>query len=343
MLDKLDYINRFDSDNALAMAAKEPNQLDLSLDLNLDFDGGDINNIVYCGMGGSALAANVVNNWLADRLSVPFVIIRDYDLPAFVDQNTLVICSSYSGNTEETVSCFNQAITKEARVVVITSGGELEDLANKNQCPLVKLEPGHQPRMMTLAGVKAVAEIFKQSGITKDVASELKAAQKLLLTSVSDFSAEVETAKNPAKQIADQLMGKAIWVYGSNQFGGAVYKWKIGFNENAKTIASYNLVPELDHNELLGWTSHPVEKPFAVVELRSHLDSDQINKRFDEMNKLLSGRMPRSIEVQLKGQTHIEQLLWASVLGEFVSIYLGILNGVNPTSVDEIENFKQRL
>ncbi|MEX0934425.1 MAG: bifunctional phosphoglucose/phosphomannose isomerase [Candidatus Saccharimonadales bacterium] len=343
MLDKIDYIDRFDSGGALAVALQIPNQLDAKAELSLDFNKEDIKNIVVCGMGGSALAANICRDWWQDRLDVPFEIIRDYNLPAYVDSNSLIICSSYSGNTEETISCFNQAIEVNAKLVVVTSGGKLEELASKNKQTLIKMELGYQPRMAMFSGVKLLADIFDSLGFVNNASAEVESAKNLLLTSVGDWGKEIPEDKNIAKQIAERLMGKAIWVYASNQFSSASYKWKIGFNENAKTIASYNVIPELDHNELIGWTSHPVEKPFAVVELRSHLDSDQINKRFDEMNSLLSGRMPAPMEIELKGQNRIEQLLWASALGEFVSIYLGVLHGVNPLEVEAIEKFKQHL
>ncbi|MEX0919921.1 MAG: bifunctional phosphoglucose/phosphomannose isomerase [Candidatus Saccharimonadales bacterium] len=343
ILDKVDYIQRFDSNGALDIALKIPSQLDAKLEFNLDFNKEDIENVVVCGMGGSALAASICQNWWQDSLDVPFEVIRGHNLPAYVGSHSLIICSSYSGNTEETISCFNQAIKVNAKLVVVTSGGELGKLASENKQTLIKMESGYQPRMAMFSGVRILADIFAGLNIVKGAAAEIESAKNLLLTSVSDWHKEITTDKNLAKQIAEELMGKAIWVYASDQFSSASYKWKIGFNENAKTIASYNVIPELNHNELIGWTSHPVEKPFAVVELRSHLDSDKINKRFDEMNNLLSGRMPAAIEIDLKGQNIIEQLLWASALGEFVSIYLGILHGVNPMEVDIIEKFKQRL
>ena len=342
MLDDKDYIARIDPDDGLSVAYEQPKQLDLQVELDIDMKN-KISNVVVAGMGGSALAAGIAQNWWSEKLTVPLEVVRDYKLPGYVDSSTLVVCSSYSGNTEETRSAFADAKAKHANIVVIASGGELESLAGEAGVPFIQIPRGFQPRMAVWFGVKALSELFEHLHLIEGATSELRDAQPLLFSAAKEWAKDTPTEKNYAKQIAEQLMGKTPWVYAGPQLSSAAYKWKIDLNENAKNVANWNCFPEFNHNEFIGWTSHPVEKPFAVVELISNLDHPQIEKRFEVTNDLLSGRMPAPELVEVKGQTQIEQILWACLLGDFVSIYLGILNGVNPVRVDAIEKLKGAL
>ena len=138
-------------------------------------------------------------------------------------------------------------------------------------------------------------------------------------------------------------MCKSLVVYARRKLFPAAYKWKISFNENAKNIAWCNQLPEFNHNELLGWTSHPVDKAYAVIDLRSNLEHPRVQKRFKVYERLLSGMRPRTHVVEAQGETILEQLLWAVAFGDFVSLYLALLNGLNPTPVDLIEKFKKAL
>src|SRR5262249_53882144 len=149
------------------------------------------------------------------------------------------------------------------------------------------------------------------------------------------------TANNQAKQIAQELMGKSVVIYGGPLMFPAAYKWKISFNENAKHIAWCNQLPEANHNEILGWTEQPVQKPYAVIDIRSSLENERVQKRFEVTERILSGKRPAAIVVQPQGNNVLEQLVWAIALGDFVSLYLALLNGLNPTPVNLIEKLKQ--
>ncbi len=343
MLDDNNYIDRIDPDGGLKVATEQPGQLDLKVDTEIDIDAKSISNVVVAGMGGSALAAGICQNWWRDRLDVPMEVVRGYDLPAYVDNSTLVVCSSYSGNTEETLAAFADGKAKGAQVVSIASGGKLKEQAEEADLTFITIPDGYQPRMAVWFGVKALSVLFEEAGLVEGASEELANAQVLLYAAADEWSQESATENNQAKKLAESIMGKAVWVYSGPALESAAYKWKIDINENAKNVASWNVLPEMNHNEFIGWTSHPVEKPFAVVELRSHLDHPQVVKRFDATNKLLSGRMPAPQEVEVKGHSLIEQILWSCLLGDFVSIYQGILNGVNPVRVDAIEKLKKEL
>jgi glucose/mannose-6-phosphate isomerase len=160
---------------------------------------------------------------------------------------------------------------------------------------------------------------------------------------VEQWRPDVPTDKNQAKQIALELMGKSVVIYAGPKLAPAAYKWKISLNENAKQIAWWNELPEFNHNEMLGWLEQPVQKPYAVIELRSKLEHPRIQKRFEVTNQVLSGKRPASIIIEPKGDDILEQLLYTIALGDFVSIYLALLNNLNPTPVDLIEKFKKLL
>ncbi len=343
MLDDLKMIHTRDASDALGIAEKQSQELGHEFDITPAIQIDHVYNIVYAGMGGSALAAEMLRSWPA--LPEPFQIVKGYDLPDYVDADTLVIVASYSGNTEEALSALDQAIKKSAQVVVITDGGELATEAKAKNLPLALIPPASQPRYAVFYMFKALLSVLGQAGVIKltDVEPQLRAAQKLLEQSVADWLPTVPTSRNPAKKLALELMGKSIVVYAGPLMFPAAYKWKISFNENAKNVAWCNQLSEFDHNEIMGWTSHPVDKPYSVIELRSELEHPRIQKRFQVGERLLSGLRPAPEVVQLQGKTVVEQLLWAINFGDFVSVYLALLNGLDPSPVDFIEKFKKEL
>ena len=345
MLDDVNVLAQRDPGGILKVANLEHEQANFTVDIyNKDNDRRPINNMVVAGMGGSALAALLVKSWLKSELAVPLDVIRSYDLPAYVNQNTLVIASSYSGDTEEVLSCIEQANMKGAQVAIIASGGQLIDKANANRIAFVSLPVGIQPRMAVIYNLRALVALLANFGIVSDVKlSEIASKSKWLESESAKWASDVPTTNNYAKQLALQAVGKTAVFYGGTLTAMIAYKWKICWNENAKNVAFWNEIPEFNHNEFIGWTGLPVEKPFAVFDIISNLEHSQILKRFEISDRLLSGLRPKSTVINLVGESVIEQLLWGSILADFVSIYLAILNGVDPTPVQLIEKLKQEL
>ncbi len=351
MLDQADFIARYDKHNALGVIAGQPDQLNHQYELADVSKLVNIRQIVVAGLGGSALPAEFAKSWLADRLALPVVIVRDYTLPAFVGPDTLVVASSYSGNTEEALSMLEQAEERGAKIVVMTAGGKLLELAQDKDHhhirtvphghPHLDLPSGLQPRMAVLYGVKALTVLLETLGLAKGAQKELEAAADWVAGELPAWMADVPTADNPAKQIAAELLGHPVVVYGGPTLALPAMKWKINANENAKHLAFYNYFPEFNHNEFLGW-NHPERSGLRVIELRSNLDHPQVQKRFDVTNKLRSGQFA-PIEVYAEGKTKLEQMLWTMILGDFVMVYLAFLNGIDPTPVDLIEKLKAEL
>lgn len=343
MLDDSKYIQQFDSDDALGVIADLPQQLTHKFSVNIDPPEEGIQHVVLAGMGGSGLAARFVQGWWHDELSVPTVLLQDYDVPAWVDEDTLVVCSSYSGDTEETLSAYAQAAERGARRVVMTTGGELARRAREDEVAVYELPAGYQPRMAMWYNLRAMAELFEQLGLIEEAVSRLEASADGLEAAVRQWGPSVPTADNRAKHIAEECLGKPVWVYAGPLLSSAAYKWKISINESSKQVASWNQIPEFNHNELLGWTGQPQQKPFTVIQLQSELEHERIRQRFEVTNRLLSGRMPAPITIPAEGGNRVQQLLWACLLGDYVSVYLGVLNNINPTRVEDIEKFKREL
>lgn len=343
MLDDPAATKRGDPHNALGVAAAQSQQLLYSdYDLKLE-KPARIDNVVLTGMGGSALAGLICRDWWDDQLGIPFVISRDYRLPKYVGKHTLVIASSYSGNTEETLSATDDAAQKGARIIAIAAGGKLQQLAQDNHYPFAQLPGGFQPRMAVWSAVRVLADVFDQLSLVNGAVEQLKATQPNLEAATDNLLPAVATEQNQAKQLAQQLNGKTPVIYAGPTLASAAYKWKISFNESAKNVAFCNVFSEFNHNEFMGWTAKPDDKPFAVVELQSDLDHPQIQKRFAVSNQLLGGKMPEPILIKAEGKSRIEQLLWSIQLGDFTSLYLALLNNVDPTPVELIEKLKQQL
>jgi glucose/mannose-6-phosphate isomerase len=342
MLDDLKLIHEKDAQDALGIAEKQWQQLEYNFEVDGTLPTGEIANVVVAGMGGSALAALLLTSW--PGINLPFQICRDYDLPSYVGPNTLVIASSYSGNTEETVSCLNQAMELKAKIVVMAGGGKLIDIAKENKLAYITLPPAGQPRFAALYGLNALVTLFGELNlIPAETLNELKDTANFVKQSTAEWGPMVAKSNNIAKQYAYEVIGNTPVIYAGQFLFPAAYKWKISFNENAKNVAWCNQYPEFNHNEFLGWSSHPLDKPYRIFDLRSSLDNPQITKRFEISDKLLSGRRPSAIVVNAKGETKLQQILWTVALGDFVSIYTAILNGLNPTPVDLIEKLKKQL
>ncbi len=342
MLDDLNVIRQKDPHDALSVAAGEVEQLGFQVVIeNEDTIVSGIDTIVVAGMGGSALAAGIARSWL--NTSIPFEVVKDYVLPAYVNEKTLVIASSYSGNTEETLAALSQAEEKNAKIAVITAGGKLAETAKAKHYPLTILPANVQPRMAVHYNLRGLIYLLERYEIVRGKYNEIAAAQDWLKEEIKQWLPEVELTHNAAKQLAEKSAGKTAIIYAGPLMAPVAYKWKISFNENAKNIAFCNYYSEFNHNEIMGWVSHPVEKPFVIFNLLSGFEHPRILKRFEITEKLLSGRWPHPIDIELKGDSMIKQLLFGSVLADFVGIYLAILNGIDPTQVEVLEKLKAEL
>lgn len=347
MLDDFNVLTKRDSESTLTSTATQASQTSMDIQIEYpDHDGRSIYNVVAAGMGGSALAGMLAKTWLDGALGVPFEMVRAYRLPAYAAANTLVVVSSCSGNTEEALSVLNEARDRGCQVAIISGGGQLAEIAKSSYITHVDLpsDLDIQPRMLTFVQLRALVKLFNHFGVVENkYYDEIADTDDWLAEEADRWTKEVPVVHNYAKQLALQAVGKTPVFYGGEVTRSVAYKWKISWNENAKNVAFWNEYPEFNHNEFMGWTSHPVDKPFVVFDLISDFENERILKRFEISDRLLSGRRPKAIAVHLQGDTVLKQLLWANILADFVSIYVGIMNNVDPGPVPLITKLKEEL
>lgn len=342
MLDSLQKITELDTSNALDLVLHSPQQLRHDFQYHSQ-DVHPYTNIVFAGMGGSSLQAEFIPTY--PGTTVPFEIVKDYTLPSYVNQQTLLILASYSGNTEETLSVARQAVNTGAKIITMAAGGALQEWAVQQGCDFIQIPRAVQPRMAVLYGYRALVEVLVAHKVSADpdALSELEKAVPEIERAIASYAKEIPTEQNYAKQLALDMVGKTPIIYAGKELYPAAYKWKIGANENAKNTAWCGILPEFNHNEFIGWSSHPVEKPFYVIDLRSSFEHERVGLRFEITDRLLSGMRPKAHEVHAVGESLVEQLVYTVLLGDFATIYLGILNGKDPSPVVLVEKLKQEL
>jgi glucose/mannose-6-phosphate isomerase len=287
-----------------------------------------------CGMGGSAIGGDLAAAALADRLTKPLYTARGYELPPWAPAGSAVLCSSYSGNTEETLACYAAAEALGARRLVATTGGELADGARKDGVPVIGLPAGLQPRAAVGYMFCAAAELASLASAGPRINTEVDAAASHL---EQGFAATESRAAELAGQIGDAIPV----VYGSDLTAPAAYRWKTQANENAKSPAFAAVLPEADHNELEGWTG--AEGRFAAVFLEDRDQHPRERRRIELTAKAVEPHADAVIRLETEGETRTERLLHAVMLGDLVSLELARARSVDPMPVPGIEGFKSEL
>jgi glucose/mannose-6-phosphate isomerase len=294
-----------------------------------------IRQVLLIGLGGSAFGGEVVRNLVDECGRMPFLISREYDLPAWVGPETLVMVSSYSGNTEETLSAFKQALAKGCKLVCISSGGILIDTAREQGLDYVQLPPGSPPRAAAGYSLVQLANIMARFGALPDLKQDLLEGIEL----VSAFADH-----DLARSIAAKLHGRIPVLYSSGRVESASIRWRQQIEENAKQIAFHHVVPEMNHNELVGWKL-PADllSRAAVVLLKSNLDHPRVAFRFGVNKEIIAKCTDCILEVEAKGFSRFAQLLYLIHLGDWVSFYLSEANQVDATPVEVIDFLKNTL
>ena len=345
MLDDINVIKQYDPGDVLSGVLNIPEQAHYEVVVHEGSNQRrDFKNIVIAGMGGSALAADMVRVLTAGWLHLPLEVVKGYDLPGLVGEETLVIADSHSGNTEETLSCYQQALDKKSCLAVMSTGGELIKRANNDNITYAQIPAGTQPRMSTIYHLRGLLKLLHNFWVIDgDLYNQVADSADWLEGEISHWTPTVPEVNNLAKQIAKMTIGKTLVIFGGELTWPLAYKWKISWNESAKNLAFSNQYPEFNHNEFIGWSSHPVEKPFTIFDIRSNLERARIRERMELSDRLLSGKRPKAHVLELQGRTLMQQLLWGLVLADAASIYTAILNGVNPGPVHLIEKLKAEL
>lgn len=294
-----------------------------------------IANVLISGLGGSGIGGTIVSELSAMEARVPIAVTKGYFIPKFVDRNTLVIISSYSGNTEETLNVLRLALKRKARIVCITSGGEIAEIARKKKLDLITIPGGNPPR--ACLGYSLTQQLFVLSHY-KVISNRFRAEMKLAIELIEK---EKQGILGKAKEVAEKIHGKTPIVYATTYFEGVAVRFRQQLNENAKILCGHHVIPEMNHNELVGWASG--SDRISVVILRDEHEYERNNARI-EINKAVMAKYTSNItEVWSKGRSHLEKTIYFIHLVDWTSLFLSELKGVDSMEVRVIDMLKGEL
>ena len=290
--------------------------------------------LMVCGMGGSAIGGELAAGVLGERLTKPLLTIRGYELPSWATPEWTVLCSSYSGNTEETLACFEAAEALGARRLVVSTGGQLVERARETGVPVVGLPGIFAPRVAVAYMFTAAAEAAALAGIAPHIRTEIDATGGFLQD-------RLESLKAKAAEVAERLGGAPTVIYGSDLTAPVARRWKTQINENAKLLAFASELPEADHNEICGWSPDSGADRIAAVFLEDCDQHPRERHRFELTAERVEGEAAAVVRLETVGDNRVERLLWATLLGDLVSLELAERRGVDPESIEAIDRLKE--
>jgi glucose/mannose-6-phosphate isomerase len=299
-------------------------------------EAADAAGLMVCGMGGSAIGADLAAAALGDRLTRPLLTVRGYELPSWATPEWAVLCSSYSGNTEETLACFAAAEALGARRVVASTGGALVDGAREAGIPVIGLPGIFRPRAAVAYMLVVAAEVAALAGAAPRIHTEIDAAAAFL-------EGERESLRFRAEEIAGLIDSRAPVIHGADLTASVARRWKTQVNENAKLHAFFSELPEADHNEICGWAGEPGEPRFAAVFLEDRDQHPREARRFELTARAVEEAGAVAVRIETAGETRIARLLWAMMLGDLVSVALADARGVDPDETDALDRLKAEM
>jgi glucose/mannose-6-phosphate isomerase len=347
-LDDIAYLQSIDLEgmgsriSELPAQCKEAKALAQACSLPMEYSHVDA--IVILGMGGSAIAGDLVRTLVREECSIPIVVNRDYGLPAFVNDHTLVIASSYSGNTEETISAFAEALERGAWPLAITTDGKLAEMFRKQELPLITFAYESQPRAALGYSFVPLLVILQKLEFIADKSAELDSAIALMKGLQMEVGVQVPEIDNRAKRLARRLEGHLTVIYGAEHLSEVARRWKCQFNENSKGWAFWEVLPELNHNAVVGYEfPAALTKAVRVLMLSSELYRPRLSVRLEVTGEILAEKGVAHEVIQVQGESPLTQALWAIHFGDYLTYYSAVLRGVDPTPVKTIAYLKERL
>jgi len=316
-----------------------------ALDFKLPKKGySNIDKVVILGMGGSAIGGDLLKSLSALEKKALVLVQRDYDLPLFVDAKTLVIASSYSGMTEETLSAFNQALSTPAKKLALTTGGKLKSIAEQNKIPVFTIDYVSSPRAAVGHSFLPLLGICQKLGIVSDKSKDVAEMAQVLNDLQATIDVNYPLKLNPAKQLATKLYSHLAVIYGAGFLATAAQRWKTQINENSKGWAFYEIFPELNHNATVGYEFHAdLAQRIFVVFLRSPRLHPRTLIRYKLTAEMLSQAKVSHEIIDAKGESALSQMMSLVFFGDWVSYYLALLNETDPSPVKVIDYLKKRL
>jgi len=346
-LDDLERLRKLDAGDMLGYLSKFPEDCRAAVERATEaslrnLEEKQFDSLVFAGVGGSAVGGKVIVDWLWEEAELPMALARGYHLPAFVDEGTLVFVVSYSGNTEETLSMLDEALSVGASIVSVTSGGRLEEISVERNLPIVHMPTGYKPRAAFPHQFFSLATVLYRLNLIGESWSELDEAFVIVEALRDDLSVETSAAENPAKTLALRLVDRIPLVYGSRLLEGVAYRMGTQLNENSKVPAGSGAFPEAFHNAVLG--SESDEKllgSLAMLLVRDPMDTEAMKDKIDRFRDLFEPRIGDVLEVEARGRGKLARILSLLYLGDYLSAYLGLLYGRDPSSNRAIDALKE--
>jgi glucose/mannose-6-phosphate isomerase len=299
--------------------------------------------VIVAGMGGSAIGGELLKDWAREKAQMPIEVNRDYALPGYANQKTLTVIVSYSGETEETLSAFLDAVKRKCMIFCVSSGGTLLEYAEKLDVPYVRVPAGMPPRAALPYLFVPLLVAMNKMQVVSGVSEELSEATKLLAHIGSENAANVPVKDNPAKTLAVAINGSVPVVYGFGVFRGVAQRFKTQFNENSKMPSKWEYFSELNHNEIVGWEeAGETARCFSTIFMRDKAEPAEIRTRIETTRELMPATS-KKFEVWSRGNSELAKMLSTVLAGDFMSVYLAILRSVDPTPVKTISLLKQKM
>jgi len=343
--------SQFDGSNMLSLLETFPSQVKEAIAIGESFELKmglpDIQNLIFAGMGGSAMAGDLLQLIGRHQAPIPISVIRNYFLPEFISDKTLFMAFSFSGNTEETLSAFEHAGTKGAIRLAISSGGKLEALCRKSHTPFIRIPGGRPPRTALGYLLIPILIVLSKLNILQSVEKDLADLASFCETFIDRLKMKTGTDENPAKSLALKLANRLPIIYSSTEMSAAGLRWKSQLSENAKVLAFQNVIPEMNHNEIVGWEgvkNLSLEDRLQVIFLRDSNETPRIQSRMEITESIISQHVNvPPAKIFSTGKTLLNRIFSLILTGDFASYYLALINGVDPTPIKTIDILKSSL
>jgi len=343
MLDSVERIGTLDSRGMLRMVAGMPDHLAVGYEsgLSTGLKDGSVEEVVICGLGGSAIGGDLAAAWVSESSSIPVSVVRSYSTPSHVGSGSLVVAVSYSGDTEETLSMAKDASARGAKLVAVSSGGRLSELAEAEGTPLCRVPPGLVPRATVGYMFGTLSGILERVGAA-EAGAQLDETRALLSRMSSDCGPGAKTVDNPAKKLAHSIHGTVPVIVGYGLSRPVATRWANQLNENAKMIAFGGELPEMDHNGIVGWVGDPKSQGFSMVFLDHDLRDPRMGRRVGATKDMV-GEHLRVYSSEAAGSSAMAKMFSLICMGDYMSIYAAVLRGEDPSTTAPIDRLKEIL
>ena len=346
ILDNLDEVKKIDKSDMLSLCVEAPKHYEEAVKPATTVLIGypKPQTIIVAGMGGSAIGGELLKDWTRDKIRVPIEVCREYSLPAYANEKTLVLIVSYSGETEEALSVFLDAVKKNCMTICLSSGGKLLELAEKLKVPHLRVPSGMPPRAALPYLLLPMPIFLEKLGLVSDISSEISEAIKIPKQVKDQNSPRKPLSENFSKRLASNIDGTVPVVYGFGVYRAVAQRFKQQFNENSKVPSKWEFFPELNHNEVVGWeAAKELARCFSVIFIRDKDEPDEMRQRIEATKELIHAQSMKVFEVWSMGKNRLAKMLSAVCVGDFTSVYLAILRGIDPTPVKTITLLKEKM